>query len=119
MIECYFPLFQASANSSFPRGPRGGFPEPIVQRRRQSVDDSESHHVENSKQTSSWSFFTLGNSRNKRKLLPSGKDTVPDFSCRDRPPGYYADMKLGCEVSSLNFGAKINVVLRYPVAGLF
>merc|ERR1712008_259785 len=48
----------------------------------------------------SWAFFNIGSSRNKRKL-PSGRETSADFSCRDRPPGYYADMNLGCEVYHL------------------
>ena len=48
----------------------------------------------------SWAFFNIGSSRNKRKL-PSGRETSADFSCRDRPPGYYADMNLGCEVSTI------------------
>ena len=61
--------------------------------------------------SNSWSFYTIGSSRNKRKL-PSGKETMSEFSCRHRPPGYYADINLGCEVSAnfylfLNFPAKI------------
>ena len=127
---------------SFPKGERGGPPQPIVQRRssafdpliskqnsptgqpvvpqsqRRSIDLSKpsgqpnwlqqsgngqpswaqhSGHV--SPNSNSWSFYTIGSSRNKRKL-PSGKETVSEFSCRHRPPGYYADINLGCEVSA-------------------
>ncbi len=103
----YYLLFQiavtAAAVSSasqnddrFPSGARGGPPQPIVQRRTFDTSSSDS-----------WSFFTIGSSnlRDKRKLpgtsnLPgqAGKETISDFSCRGRPPGYYADIKLGCEV---------------------
>ena len=88
----------ASQNDDrFPSGARGGPPQPIVQRRTFDTSGSDS-----------WSFFTIGSSnlRDKRKLpgtsnLPgqTGKETISDFSCRGRPPGYYADIKLGCEVS--------------------
>ena len=102
VIICSY-LFQASGSedryrasggahlSLGPQGaPRGGPPQPLVQRR--SFDTSRT--------SDSWSFFNIGSSRNKRKL-PSGRETISDFSCRDRPPGYYADMKLGCEVSAI------------------
>eukprot|EP00093_Oithona_nana_P012155 12155.XXX_485606_493248_1 [CDS] Oithona nana genome sequencing. len=90
----------ASQNDDrFPSGARGGPPQPIVQRRTFDTSSSDS-----------WSFFTIGSSnlRDKRKLpgtsnLPgqAGKETISDFSCRGRPPGYYADIKLGCEVYHL------------------
>ena len=100
----FFQIVLAAAVSSasqnddrFPSGARGGPPQPIVQRRTFDTSGSDS-----------WSFFTIGSSnlRDKRKLpgtsnLPgqTGKETISDFSCRGRPPGYYADIKLGCEVS--------------------
>ena len=108
VTDCNY-LFQASGSEDrfraggaaqiisdgVPGAPRGGPPQPLVQRR--SFDTS----AKSSRTTSdSWSFFNIGSSRNKRKL-PSGRETISDFSCRDRPPGYYADMKLGCEVSAV------------------
>ena len=103
-LHVYYLLFQiavtAAAVSSaqnddrFPSGARGGPPQPIVQRRTFDTSSSDS-----------WSFFRIGSSnlRDKRKLpsstLGSAKETISDFSCRGRPPGYYADIKLGCEVS--------------------
>ena len=95
---CY--LFQASAQA---RG--AGAPHPIA------ADHSlHSQHRQPNLTTDSWSFFNIGSSRNKRKLA-SGRETISDFSCRDRPPGYYADINLGCEVS-LNFPAIYNTVLE-------
>ena len=103
-------------DSSFPSGGRGGPPQPIVQRRTFDLSStSGQHHNIASHQSSgagqhsgtvpqlsdSWSFYNLGSSRNKRKL-PSGKETFSEFSCRDRPPGYYADINLGCEVSHIS-----------------
>ena len=103
---------------SFPSGGRGGPPQPIVQRRtfdlnsptslgghHQNIASSQSGNAGHLSSTvpqlsDSWSFYNLGSSRNKRKL-PSGKETFSEFSCRDRPPGYYADINLGCEVSHI------------------
>ena len=81
-------------------GPRGGPPQPIVQRRSfDPLNTKSKFQTYNDKNSDSWSFFNLGSSvRNKRKL-PSGRETISDFTCRNLPPGYYADIKLGCEVS--------------------
>ena len=107
VTDCNY-LFQASGSEDrfraggaaqiisdgVPGAPRGGPPQPLVQRRSFDTSAKSSR----SSTSDSWSFFNIGSSRNKRKL-PSGRETISDFSCRDRPPGYYADMKLGCEVS--------------------
>ena len=91
-------------SSPFPKGGRGGPPEPIVQRRSFDPLSSGQHVVPQI--SDSWSFYKLGSSRNKRKL-PSGKETVSEFSCRHRPPGYYADINLGCEVSDFEFSREL------------
>lgn len=37
--------------------------------------------------------------RRKSRFFNQGKLALTDFNCRDRAPGYYADMEANCEVS--------------------
>ena len=123
VVQLHIFSFQARGFSSiqnddrFPKGARGGAPVPIVQRRTFDTSNSWSFFTLGSSQLPTGStsglasigsssgrhsggdHFGSASSRNKRKLLPNGKETISDFSCRGRPPGYYADIKLGCEVS--------------------
>ncbi len=111
---------------NIPHGGRGGPPQSLQRRsfqafnsEQQRTTDSNTNNNKNNNNknvnknnSASWSFFSIGSGRKKRKL-PSGKENVSAFSCRNRPPGYYADMQLGCEVSCFWFPVKNRTFLVF------